>query len=100
MPIERGASFRMGRRFRALYSLGGEAAPATASALHVRIVELETRAVEPFDVVDFGAVEILEAERVDIEVDAVRLERLVHVGRLVFEVEVVRKARAPAAHDS
>src|SRR5690349_14241163 len=62
-----GAILRVGRRLRRPYSLGGEAAPAPARALDVRVVELEARAVQPLDVVDFGAVEVLEAERVDVE---------------------------------
>ena len=53
--------------------LDREAATAAAGALHVRVVELEPRAVEPFDVVDLGAVEVLVAQRVDVELDAVRL---------------------------
>src|SRR5215831_7147256 len=71
-PIEGGTIFRVGRRSILAYSLGGEAAAATAGALHVRVVELEIRTVEPFHVVDFSAVEVLEAQRIDVKVDAVR----------------------------
>ena len=51
-------------------------------------------------VVHLGAVEVLEAERIDEHLDAVRLEALVHVSRLIFEVEVVLESGAAAANDS
>src|SRR5262249_3575571 len=66
----------------------------------VRVAELEAGAVEALDVVDLGPVEVLEAQRVDVELDALVLERLVELGRLVLEVEVVGEARAAAADDT
>src|SRR5688500_15596355 len=51
--------------------------------------------MQPFDVVDLRAVQVLKAERVDVEVDAVRLEAFVHVGRLVLEVKIVGEPGAP-----
>src|ERR1019366_7474706 len=70
---------------------------AAAGALGVRVVELEARSVEAFDVVDLGVLEVLEAHRIDVELHAVRLELLVHVADLVLEVEVVGEASAASA---
>src|SRR5262249_23090527 len=77
-----------------------ERGPAAAGALDVRVAELEAGAVEALYVVDLGPVEVLVAERVDVELDALVLERLVELGRLVLEVEVVGEAGAPSADDA
>src|SRR5262245_12472946 len=69
--------------------LKADRATAAAAALGVRVVELETRAVNAFDVIDLGIFEVLERERVDVELHAVRLVLLVHLLDLVLEVEVV-----------
>src|ERR1019366_7176686 len=69
---------------------------AAAGALGVRVVELEARSVEAYDVVDLGVLEVLEAHRIDVELHAVRLELLVHVAALVLEVEVVGEPGAPS----
>src|SRR5512132_1028409 len=73
---------------------------AAARALHVGVAELEAGAVEALDVVDLGPLQVLVAERIDEELDALVLERLVHVGGLVLEVQVVREASATAADDA
>src|ERR1017187_9972521 len=70
---------------------------AAAGAFGVRVVELETRSVEPLDVVDLGVLEVLEAHRIDVELHPVRLELLVHVADLVLEVEIVGEASAASA---
>src|SRR5690606_8272307 len=44
--------------------------------------------------------EVLEAQRIDVELDALGLELLVHVRRLVLEVEVVREPGASSADDA
>ena len=80
--------------------LGREGGAAPAGALHVRVAELEAGAVEALDVVDLRPVQVLVAQGIDVELDALVLERLVEVGRLVLEVEVVREARAAAADDA
>src|SRR6266568_7265490 len=75
--------------------LHGERATAAAGGLHVRVVELETRAVEPLDVIHLGAEEVHQAHLVHDELDAVRVEDLVAVLRIV-EIKVVREPGAPA----
>src|SRR5688572_17680182 len=71
---------------------------AAASAGHVRIAELEARAMSAFDVVDLGSIEILIAQRIDIEPHSIRLEALVELGGGFFEVQVVLETGAAAAH--
>ena len=67
---------------------------ATALVLHVRVVELEAF-VQPFACeVEFGAVEIGEALRIDNDLHAVALEHLVFGREFVHILELVREARA------
>src|SRR5690606_24876753 len=77
-----------------------EGRAAAAGAGHVRVRELEARAVEALDEVDLGAVEVLVAQRIDVHLDALVLELLVHRGGGVLEVEVVVEPGAPAADDA
>ena len=60
---------------------GLERRTATARPGNVRVAELEAGAVSPFDVIDLRTVEVLIAQRVDIEPNTVRLEALVELGR-------------------
>src|SRR5688572_12764725 len=76
-----------------------EARAAAAGALHVRVVELEARALQPLDVVDHRAREVHQAHLVDDDVDAVDREPAIDLGGLV-EVEVVREPGAAAADDA
>src|SRR4029078_8519159 len=78
---------------------GREGGAAAAGALHVGVAELEARAVQALDVVDLGALEVLVAERVDVELDPLVLEGFLEVGGFVLEIEVVREASASAADD-
>src|SRR5262245_51652238 len=73
---------------------------ATAAAGRVRIVELEPRSVDAFDVVDLRILEVLEAQRIDVELHSIGLELLVDVGDLILEVEVVGEPRASTADDT
>src|SRR5213075_507900 len=76
-----------------------EGRPAAARASHVRIAELEARAVGPLDVVDFCPIQVLVAQGIDEELHAVRLVAFVHLRGLIFEIEVVLKARAATSND-
>src|SRR5262249_50212144 len=66
-----------------------ERRPAAAGRCDVWVSELEARAVRALDVVDLRLVEVLEAQRVDVQGHPVRLEALVEIRRLVLEIEVV-----------
>ena len=45
--------------------------------------------MKPVDVVDFGPFKVLIAHGIDVESDAIGLERLVELANLVFEIEVI-----------
>src|SRR2546422_351014 len=57
--------------------LYAEGTAATASRLHIRVVELEARAFHGFDIVDFHSVEIQKAGLVDEHIQTVVLVSLV-----------------------
>ncbi len=75
-------------------------ATAAASPRHVGVAKLEARPVHAFDVVDFGSVQVLEGEGIDVHLDPIRLKSLVHIGGTIFEVEVVLKPCTSTADDS
>src|SRR6478609_8435023 len=79
---------------------GLEGRAATARAGHVWIAKLEPGAIRPFDIVNLGAVQVLIAERIDEQFDAVRLEQLIQIRRLVLEVQVILETGAATANDS
>src|SRR5512140_808334 len=82
-----------------LYALDGERRAAAARRLHVRIVELESGALQALDVIDLGPDQIHEAHLVDDALHALDLELAIDLGRLV-EVEVVREAGTPTTDDA
>ena len=75
---------------------GREGTAAAAAARCVRVLEREARAHHGRDIVDLDAIEILPAERIDEQLDAVGLQDLVVVLSLVLDVEAVLEARAAA----
>src|ERR1700761_5400466 len=81
-------------------NLNAEGAAAAAGALHVRVVELEARTFDGFDVVDLDAVEVHLAHLIDEDFEAVEF---VHVVAIfvhgIFKGHVVAEARATAADD-
>src|SRR5713226_7006772 len=79
--------------------LSRERRAATAGALRVGVLDDELRAFQAFLVIDLGADQILVANRVDEELDAVLLHHgVVRVLHLV-EGEAVLEAGAAAARD-
>src|SRR3982750_4447210 len=76
---------------------GRERRAAAAGGLRVRIADDELRSVEPFAVVDFRAGEVLDAHRIDEQLDAEVLDAGVAVLFLLVEFETVLHARAPAS---
>src|SRR5690606_32268183 len=77
----------------------GEAAAATAGRLRVRIADGELRAVQALDVVDRGAHQVLQAERVDQQGHAVGGDRQVVLALFFVELEAVLEPRTAAALD-
>src|SRR5256886_13424436 len=78
--------------------LNAERASAAAGALHVRIIELESRAFQRLDVVNFDPFEIHGAHLVYRHLQTVKINHFVALVRLVLERHVILKARAAAAN--
>src|SRR4029077_15663941 len=72
---------------------------APAGALHVGIVELESRAFNRLDVIDLDPIQIHGAHLVDGNLQTIELKHLVRVSSLVFKRHVVLETRAAAAED-
>src|SRR5688572_3286170 len=78
---------------------GRKAAAAAAGALRVRIADHELRAVQALAVIDFGAHQVLQAERIDQQGDAVGLYGEVVLALLLVELEAVLEAGTTATLD-
>src|ERR1700730_5522285 len=83
-----------------LIKLDTEGAAATASALHVGIIEFKARTFHGFDIVDFNTVEVHRTHLVDGNLQTVKLKNLVGIVGLVFKRHVVLETRATTAYDS
>jgi hypothetical protein len=79
--------------------LNAEGASATASALHVGIVEFETGTFHGFDIVDFNAVQVHGTHLVDGNLQAVELKNLIGIVGLIFKRHVILEPRAATAYD-
>ena len=80
--------------------LDAEGAAAAASALHVGIVKLESRAFHCFDVIDLNSVQIHGAHLVHRDLQPIKLKNLVRIAGLVFKGHVVLETGAAAADNS
>jgi len=81
-------------------SLNGERRTAAAGRRRVRILDRESAAGHRVDEVDFGALQVADADRIDEQLDAVRLEYLIPGALTVFlDHQAVLEARAAAALD-
>src|SRR5258708_32252201 len=80
-------------------NLDAERAPAAASALHVGIVELESRTFERLDVINLNSVQIHGTHLVHRDLQTVELEKLVRIGGLVFKRHVVLETGAATANN-
>src|SRR5690349_311912 len=78
---------------------GRERRTAPAGGLRVRIADHELRAVQTFAVVDLRAGQVLDAHRVDQQLDALVLDAGVAVLLVLVELETVLHARAAATLD-
>src|SRR5712664_3572631 len=77
--------------------LDAEGTPATAGALHVGVIELESRTFDGLDVIDLDAFEVHRTHLVHRNLQTVKLENLVGIRGLIFKRHVVLKTRAAAA---
>src|SRR5712692_8829593 len=76
--------------------LDAEGTPAAAGALHVGIVELESRTFNRLNIIDFDAVQIHGTHLVNGDLQTIKLENLVRIGGLVLKRHVVLETRAAA----
>jgi hypothetical protein len=80
--------------------LDAERAAAAASALDVRVIELEARTFDCLDVINLDTVKIHFAHLIDQNFEAVEFIDVVAVLiDLVLESHVIAETRATAAHD-
>jgi hypothetical protein len=78
--------------------LGREGRPAATRRLGVRVLDGEAAAGDGVDEIDLGVLQILDADRVDEQLDAVGLEDLIARSLAVLlDHQAVLEARAPAA---
>src|SRR5229473_8382694 len=80
--------------------LDAEGTAAAAGALHVGIVEFESRTFERLDVIDLNPVQIHGTHLVDGNLETIELKHLVRIGGLGFKRHVVLETGAAATHDS
>src|SRR5712671_6073974 len=79
--------------------LNAERAAAAASALHVGIIELESRTLERLDVIDLHALQVHRTHLVDSNLESVKIQQFVSVVGLVLKRHVILKTRtAPTDH--
>src|SRR5487761_690062 len=76
--------------------LGAKGTATTAGRLYVRVVELETRALQRFHEIHLGAVQIKEAGLVDEYLQIVKGIGFVEQPGAVLERHRIAEARAPA----
>ena len=80
--------------------LDAEGTAAAAGALHVGIVELESRTFERLDVIDLNSIQIHGAHLVDGNLQTIELKQLVRIAGLVFKRHMVLETGAAAANYS
>src|ERR1700679_3333862 len=77
--------------------LDREGGAAAAGGLDLRILKLEACCFESFNVVDDAAIEVHERSGIDIDIEIVELEDLVHHAALILEGHrVLESGAAPA----
>src|SRR3954463_16824957 len=77
--------------------LDAERRSATAGALHVRVLELEARALQGLDVIHLAAIQVHGRGRVNKNFYAFEVEGLVHHAGIVLERHGIGEAGASAA---
>src|ERR1035441_2003063 len=79
--------------------LNAERAAAAASALDVRVIELETRAFQCLDVIDGHALEVHFAHLINQHLEAIELVDIIGGIFLVLKSHMVAEAGAASTHD-
>src|SRR5207247_8602958 len=96
----------LGMRDRELQTVDGEPllyaerASAAAGALYVRVIELETRAFQRLDVVNFDPFEVHGAHLVYRNLQTVKINHFVALVRLILERHVILTPRAAGPNHS
>src|SRR3954451_18960187 len=80
--------------------LNAERGSAPAGALDVGIFEFESRTLERFNIVDHAAVEVHHGRGVNVNLQTVHIEGLVHHSGAVLELHGIRESGAPATHNT
>src|SRR6266850_592237 len=80
--------------------LDAEGAAAATGALHVGVVELESRTLDGLNVIDLNALEIHGTHLVHRNLQTVKLENLVCIRSLILERHMVLETRAAPANHS
>jgi len=75
---------------------GAERGAASAGGLSVRIADHELSPIQPFAIIDFRAAQILEAHRIDQELDALILDAGIPILQHFVKLESVLQPRAAA----
>jgi hypothetical protein len=79
--------------------LDAERTAASASALHVRVIELEASALDGLDVVDLDAFQVHRTHLIDRDLEPVKIDHFIgFIGR-VFKSHVVLETGAASADD-
>jgi len=82
-----------------LSQLNAKRAAAAASALHVRVVELEAGALDGLNVINLDAIQIHRAHLVDRDLQPVKIHDFVSLVRRIFKCHVVLETGAASADD-
>ena len=88
------------RRALPFTELDAEGAAATAGALHVGIIEFESRTFNRLNVIDLNPVQIHGTHLVDRDLQTIELKHLVRIAGLVFKRHVVLETGAAATDHS
>src|SRR5580692_3687169 len=81
-------------------SLHIERRTAAAGALHIRVLELESRALERLNVIYDAPIQVHDRGRIDVDLKAVKIKGLIHHACAVFELHGVGEPGTTAAHDT
>src|SRR5688572_33441941 len=78
---------------------GRERGAAAVRGRRIRVLDREAAAGNGVDEVDFSALQVPDADRIDVQLDAVRFEHLIPVAAVFLDHETVLEAGAAAALD-
>src|SRR5581483_11979145 len=93
-----GFAVSVSRSWRSTMLLNVEGAAAAAGGFYVRVAELEARAFERLDIVDFGAIEVQHAGLIYENLEFAETVSLVEHIWLIFEGHRIAEARAASTY--